>query len=302
MKGKVKILRKYNQRYKNFSFSELMTKADEEYLETIMEMDEKGNLLSESKFDPEGELEEKNSYIYDADGRLLEHVLLFALEDVTEKRVLKRNEKGMLLEETKYYGDDSGERSEYAYNEKDEVVEIKNYDEDGEYVWSEYFSYDSDGSLTEKVKKDREGQIQEHVKFVLTDPKSVIEEHDLKPDGSLNVKTVMEFNEKGKEIVSKQYTADGKLIAAVLTEYDENGNVSEKKYRDFYSKTLRFTYDENNNMTSQELFDGTGLLLRKNVYEYDDNGNMLTEQNFELDAARGGKDKHHGARFEYEYF
>ena len=34
---------------------------------------------------------------------------------------------------------------------------------------------------------------------------------------------------------------------------------------------------------TQELFDGSGLLLRKNVYEYDNDGRLLTEQNYEID-------------------
>ena len=51
-----------------------------------------------------------------------------------------------------------------------------------------------------------------------------------------------------------------------------------------------------------ELFDGNGILLRKNLYEYDDEGNVIAEQTYEMDTTRGGRDKHFGTRYEYELY
>src|SRR5690348_9494453 len=127
MSKAIKIIRKFNQHYKSFSFSELQT-AEEEYLESVIDLDASGNVLSESKFDPDGELEEKNSYQYETHGKLSEHVLLYAAENVTEKRVLKRDDKGKLIEEIKYYGNDSGERATYLYDEKENLIERKQFD------------------------------------------------------------------------------------------------------------------------------------------------------------------------------
>ena len=62
MSAQIKTVRRFTQRYKNYSFSELMNKADEEFLELVVEMDSTGNILMKSKFDNEGELEERNSY------------------------------------------------------------------------------------------------------------------------------------------------------------------------------------------------------------------------------------------------
>lgn len=133
MANKIKLVRRHNQRYKNFSFSELMTKADEEYLESLIEMDENGNIVSESKFDKQGELEERNTLSYNSEGKLLEHVLYYAMDDFSEKRLLKRNEKGKLIEETKFYGDDSGEKTSYEYNDKNQITGIIEFDEEGDF-------------------------------------------------------------------------------------------------------------------------------------------------------------------------
>ena len=61
MAQSIKTVRRFNQLYRNFSFSELMAKADEEFLESVTEMDAKGNIVEESKFDSSGELEERNT-------------------------------------------------------------------------------------------------------------------------------------------------------------------------------------------------------------------------------------------------
>ena len=65
---------------------------------------------------------------------------------------------------------------------------------------------------------------------------------------------------------------------------------------------MRYTYDEQDRMLTQELFDGSGMLLKKNIYEYDEAGNIITEQTFEIDTSRGGRDKHFGTRYEYEFY
>ncbi len=301
MSNAIKTVRKFNQHYKSFSFSELQT-AEDEFLESVIELDANGNIVSESKFDADGELEEKNSYQYESHGKLAEHILLFAAEDVTEKRILTRDDKGKLLEEIKYYGDDSGERTTYVYNEKDQLTERKQFDEEGEFQSQETFMYDEKGSLTEHKRLNKEGKTEEHHTFSKDDTDHTIAENEFNASGSLVSKTLSKFDDKGQELTSVQTTADGKLISDVTTTYDEKGNVLEKRFKDFYSKTIRYSYDENNRCITNELFDGNGILLRKNLYEYDEAGNVIAEQTYEMDTTRGGRDKHFGTRYEYELY
>ncbi len=297
----IKTVRRFNQHYKTFNFSNAELKADEEFLETVIELDAAGNVLVESKFDQNNQLEERNSYQYESHGKLTEHSLLYAAEDVTEKRVLKRNDKGKLLEEIKYYGDDSGERTTYLYDDKDNLLERKYYDEEGEFHSHETFMYDDKGSLVEQKKLDKEGKTEEHRTFSHPDKETVIDS-EFNPDGSLASKTVLKFNEEGKETSSIQTTAEGKLISSVTVVYDERGNVIERQHKDFFSKTFRYSYDENNRCITNEMFDGNGMLLRKNLYEYDEAGNVSAEQTYEMDTTRGGRDKHFGSRYEYEFY
>jgi hypothetical protein len=301
MPKKIKNIKRYNRNFKNFNFSNPELEAQEEYLETVIEMDANGNTLIEAKYADDNSMEEKNSYTYDANGKLLEHILLYAVEDVTEKRILKRNEKGKLITETKFYGGDSGEHTEYVYDDKDEIIERKYFDEDGVFISKEIFKYDDKGSLAEQIKHNSEDKIEERTTFKTLEDAS-IEQCEWNGDGTLANKTIIHFNKDGKESASLQTTADGKLISKMDATFDERGNVTERKFVDFYSKTVRYTYDEHNRCIEQELFDGNGMLIRKNIYEFDEEGNLTAEQTYEMDTSRGGRDKHYGTRYVYEFY
>ena len=301
MSKKIKSIRRFNQNYKNFNFSDLTSRADEEYLELTVLLDVNGNSSEEIKYLPTSEVEEKSSYEYDTNGKLASHTLLYAIDNFTEKRVLTRNEKGLLISEVKYYSGDSGEKTEYEYNEKDNVTAIIHYDEEGEFISREEIKYDDKGGLTERCTYDINKKIVSRITF--TNPAdNQIEEIDYDTNGAITSKTIIIFNDKGKELSSVQTNPQGKLITSVKNTYDERGNIIEKIYKDFYSKKVKFEYNDKDLLIVQELFDEQGLLLRKNMYEYDDDKNVIAEQTYEMDTTRGGRDKHFGTRYEYEFF
>lgn len=301
MSKKIKSIRRFNQNYKNFSFSDLTSRADEEYLELSVLLDENGNSNEEIKYTPDSSIEEKNSYEYDAKGKLISHTLLYAVDNVTEKRLLTRNEKGLLISEVKYYGGDSGERTNYEYNEKDSVTAIVHYDEDGTFISREEIKYDDKGSLAERCTFDADKKILSRITFT-TPVNNQIEEIEFDPKGAILSKTIIVFNDKGKELSSVQTNPQGKLISSVKNIYDERDNIIEKIHKDFYSKKVKFEYNDQDLLITQELYDDSGLLLRKNMFDYDDDGNVIAEQTYEMDTTRGGRDKHFGTRYEYEFF
>ena len=301
MSKKIKSIRRFNQNYKNFSFSDLTDHGAEEYLELIVLLNENGNTSEEIKYLSDSSIEEKNSFEYDPNGKLISQTLLYVIDNVTEKKVLTRNEKKLLVSEVKYYGSDSGERTNYEYNEKDILTAITNYDEEGEFISREEIKYDDKGSLAERCTYDADKKILSRISFTYPE-NNQIEEVEYDINGTIASKTNILFNEKGKEISSVQTNPQGKLITSIKNTYDERGNIIEKIYKDFYSKNVKFEYNDKDLLISQELFDDSGLLLRKNLFEYDEDGNVIAEQTYEMDTTRGGRDKHFGTRYEYEFF
>ncbi len=301
MSQKIKNIRRYNRYFKPFNFSNTQEIAEVEHIESNVELNENGDTLLEEKFSADGALEERNSYLYNEKGKLLEHSLLYAAEDATEKRVLTRDDAGKLLVETKYYGGDSGEHTEYVYNDKGEPVERKNFDEEGTFISKDVFSYDEKGGLSGQMTFDENEKITAKVTFTSLDDNK-IEQCEYEGTDKLVSRTVARYNEAGKEESSVQTTSEGKLISGITSIFDEKGNIMERQYKDFYSKTVRYQYDDQNRCIMQELFDGNGVLLRKNLYEYDESGNLSREQTYEMDTSRGGRDKHFETRYEYLFF
>jgi hypothetical protein len=301
MAQKIKNIKRYNRYFKPFNFSNTQEIAEEEHLETNIQLNANGETECEEKFSADGELEERNTYVFDEKGKLVEHSLLYAAEDATEKRVLERDDSGKLVKETKYYSGDPGEHTEYSYNSQGEPIERKNFDEEGNFISRDVFNYDDKGGLTDQVSFDEKDKVLSKITYTTGDDKS-IEQCEYDSSNKLLSRTILKFNDAGKEISSTQTTPEGKLVSGIVTLYDERGNVTERQYKDFYSKVIRYQYDELNRCTMQELFDGNGVLMRKNIYEFDEQGNLSREQTYEMDTSRGGRDKHFETRYEYEFY
>lgn len=295
---KFKTIHRYNQNYKNFNFSELTPEADEEYLDLTIELDGEGKVVSESKFSNDGELEERSTYVYGPHGKLVEHELFYVVDDAREKRVLTRNEKGNLLSEIKYYGDEEGSRTNYEYDEKENIIGIVNLDEEGVFASREEIKYNEKNVVVERIIIDVDSKIVSKTSFNYLSP-TQIEEVETDAKGDLISRTINTFDEKGNELSSVQTNPQGKLISAVANVLDERGNVIEKVYKDFYSKKVKNEYDELDRLTKQEIYDNSGMLVKRNSYVYDDEGNIIEEQNYEMDSSRGGRDRHYGTRYEY---
>ena len=269
---KYKTIHRYNQHYKNFNFSDLTPQAEEEYLDLTIELDADGKVISESKFSTDGELEERSTFVYGPHGKLVEHELFYIVDDAREKRVLTRNEKGYLLSEVKYYGDEEGSRTNYEYDQKDNIVAIINLDEEGVFVSREEVKYDDKGVIVERVMIDSDNKVVSKTTF-----------------NYLSATQIEEIETDAK----------GQLTSKTMNTFDDSGNIVEKIYKDFYSKKVKNEYDDLNRLIKQEIYDNTGMLVKRNAYVYDDEGNVLEEQNYEMDSSRGGRDRHYGTRYEY---
>lgn len=293
-----KTIKRYNQNFKNFNFSDLSPIADNEYLEMIIEFDSVGKVLSEIKYQQNGELEEENNYKYDVNEKLIEHHFYYVMDDARETVVMTRNEKGKLISEVKFYGTDQGARIEFEYDNEDRVIGILNYDDDSDFVSKETILYNEKGAVVSRTTNEADGKIISDFKFNYKS-ETEIEELSYDTDGKLISTNITIFDDKGRELTNVEKNVQGKPISSLQNIYDERGNVIEKIYKDFYNKRVKNQYDELDRLIVQEIFDTTGMVVKRNSFEYDDEGNVISEHTFEMDSNRGGRDKHFGTRYEY---
>jgi len=300
VKPKIKQVKRFATVFRSFAVA---GNAEEgfEYLEHLIDYNEQGQLVRETKFLEDGSTEEINTYTYDDKDKLTGHKLEYVPDEASESRVLERDSEGRVTRESKFYGDFSGERTEYTFSENGLVSEIKSFDEEGDFSTRETISYDEKKQIVQRMVYDTNDKVLEKREFTYSDDGSVEEKYYGK-DGTLEKTTTAKKDDQNREAEVVERTGQGKLISAVYTRYDEKGNVIDRHHKDFNSKILRYSYDEENRCTGEEVFDENGMLLRKHIFEFDTEGKIIAEQSYEMNASRGARDKHLAIRYEYETY
>lgn len=291
----LKSKRKYASNLRQMAFG---GDAEGEILVEESIFDAKGNLTEFRKWEDGGC--ETNRYTYDENGRVLLHELELEPDGAYEKWVFERDDQGRVLKETRFYGDDEGERMEYLYDQQDTPVSIKRYDSDGELESVETFEYNVEGDLINHRRTDATGNIQERSEITYQTQGQPASKSVFDPNGTVSSMEIF-YDDLGRIVRATERNSDGVLVSDIQTQYDERGNVLMRKIRDFNPRVLRFEYDDADRILTEEILDGNGNLIMRNTMEYDDAGQLVSETEFWLDVGRGTSHKNSVSRFEYEF-
>jgi hypothetical protein len=304
MDPKLKSIQRYTSHYKLLSFNEAPEK-DSEFKSSFMLFDTKGNIVEEIKYTPGAEVEERIINQYDAQNKLIEESIHFVLDNVFEKRTIKRNEKGFATEEKKEYPDGSLDLTIYTLDSNDDIVEVLKYNEDNTLEGKVILSYENHKVIEEK-KFDEMGQVLEHRKQAYDSKGNIKEIIEFSPEENIAYKTIYDYDKDGYNSASSYFDAHENLIVKTTSIHDEKGNLIEKYIEDFSSssgrRTMTFGYDDKNNCIEEAVFAANGSLLRKLSTKFDSFGNPIEELNFEVDLTHGGRDEYYGNRYEYEFY
>lgn len=294
---KLKSKRKYASNLRQMAFG---GDADEEVLVEQWIFDANGNLVENRKWEEGGSCE-INTYEYDGNGRMQLHTLVLEPFDAVEKTEYIRDEQGRVLSETKYYGEDAGERVEYIYNNHTSPVGVKRFDADGLLESTEKVELDENGDVVVHHKFDAEGGIVEKSEVNYMSPGKPSGKVVTSADSNLIGKTEIVYNNRGQVIRATELNPEGKVLSDVASEYDDRGNVLFRRIRDFNTRLLRFEYDSLDRVISEEIFDEHGNMVMRNTMDYDENGFLTSETEFWLDTGRGTSHKNSVSRFEYDF-
>jgi YD repeat-containing protein len=264
--------------------------------------DTAGNMTEEIKFDSDTGLPEKNSYTYDALGKMLTHHLELEHDGVSETFVFTRDEKGRVTSEVKLYGDDPGERTNYSYDAHEHPNRIEKFDADGEPESVETVTYDAKNLPVTIVKSDGTGKTEEITGFEYNDEGRPLKRTTHGPDQKLLKEMTFAYNDRGDVTRVTEKNAEGVITSDIMSVYDDRGNVTERRIRDFHSRILKFTYDDRNNCIEEDMLDENGNLIMKNTFEFDAQNNLLAESGYYMDMNRSQERANTVSRFEYEFY
>ena len=277
-------------------------RPDEEVLSVQSHYDEKGNLVEEFKIDDDDGTNERIVYMYNDQGKLIRHEHLMENEGISESFVYTRDEKGRVTCEWKHYGDDPGEKIVYHYEAHNQPVKIERYDADGDAESFETIIYNEKDQLIEHHKLAPDETFVEKTVITYNEKELPVEKHVYNNKGDVIQTTAINYNDKNEVIRVTEWNADGKVTSDITSTYDEKGNVTERKIKDFHSRTLRFAYDDNDNCISEETYDEHGNLVMRSTYEFDEHNHLTAESGYLLNTSGSGKHGNSHSRYEYEFW
>lgn len=277
------------------------TTPESEFLLQEILFDEKGNAIVDSKFNSDGELEERHSYNYNQNGSLMTHEVEMPLDEVVEKFLHERNECDHLTVVTKFYSDEAGERTEYVYNDNNLPIEITYYDADGEKESIEKFEYNEKQDVVQKTVMSYFDDSQNKTNSYEYNDKGLLMRYIVEGEGEKTI-TTYNYNDNDLEEKCAQVNPNGKKTLEIISEYDENLRLVKKSSRGYYTRITTLAYDEQGRIIEELLSDENNFVIARNAFHYNEDGRVEEEVVYETDLTRAGRDTHMILRYEYELF
>lgn len=255
----------------------------EDYVEAIMEYDDKGNVISENHYNADAtissatttEYDEKNRPVevrqYDGDGYLCECVVTLYNEDGQIQEQRMNYGEGMPVYVTRYVYEngvlvrrDCYDEDGFTYTEKtlsyDECKRVSvetDFDEDGRKLYIAANKYNEAGQLVECIRDE-------------------VQLHDRRT-------YAYEYDAEGNKTKDLIYNYDLSLIAKVYYTYNDNYQLLSQEEEDLDNyKMTKYTY-EGNNLMKIAVYTKDESLVSWVDYQYDENGRVLVQEAYACD-------------------
>jgi hypothetical protein len=229
-------------------------------------VDSKGNRIDWNTYKGDGTLEWNYSREYDLQGNLVESNEFFK-GALKSRHTYKYDEKLNIKEENFYEADGRLKLKElFKYDDKRNVVEITDYDRTGVFKAKYTYAYDAKGNQVEEREFDGENS---------TKYKKILTHYD----NENNIIEVTQYNEKGKVTYECKLDKLGNHIADAT--YKPDGTLIEKI-------TQKYKYDDHENEVENERLNAKGkpAMKVKNIYTYDKEGNWFIKIVYENDKPK----------------
>jgi hypothetical protein len=274
---------------------------ESEFLLQEIAYDEKGNVIVDSKYNSDGELEERHSYTLNQHDSLVSHSVEMPLDEVIERFVYDRNEADQLVVVTKFYGKEAGERTEYVYDENNLPTTITYYDADGDKEQTEHYTYNEQKEVVKKVINNHSDESQSKTHLYEYNDKGLLMLYTVEGNNE-KTNTEYSYNAHGLEEKCIQNSSNGKKLLEITSEYDENLRLVKRSTKGYYIRITSIAYDKQGRVWEEQLSDENNFVIARNAFEYTEDGRIAEEVVYETDLTRAGRDTHMIMRYEYELF
>ncbi len=275
--------------------------TENEYLFSKTEYNEKGQILKEINYHPDGSIEHAYSYNYDDNGFLKEEMLIENKDEVIERTTFEPDEKMNIRKEYRHYLDGTYDSIEYICDDNGNLVEKVTIDYEGGVELRECFEFKGEKLIKETVlDKDNKVISEKTIKYDDKDRITDTESYDSLEETRL--KRITEYDDKGypKELLT--YDLSDRLIERIQFSHNDDGRLAQVIEENPRKKnTIKFQYDKNGNVVCKEEFDKNGKLINKVERIYDDDSRVLEARAF-IEIAEKNIIRNYVLTYDYEFY
>ena len=250
-----------------------------EYMEVNASYNEEGKLLSEERYDADGELNTLTINEYDANGNLLvteqfdqDHILL--------QKSVNQYDGQKMIQQINFFGEDTTEYpTKYVYDQEGHLLRTEIYDgEDLDYVEKSY-EYQND-FLVKQVDNDDYGNTQ-YVHHFSYNEKGLMSQHIVEEIQNKDRRTIeFTYDEQNNCVKELIYDFRNTLISKTVRMYNENNQLTGTENEDLDQyRRMELTY-ENGVVVKNTLYDKGDVVLGWAEYTYDENQKETSAKEF----------------------
>jgi hypothetical protein len=270
--------KKIRKRTELHSLVDANDKIKTQFKRGFQEFDERGNLLKDVVFKPNGEIESALGFRFDDKDRLIEEIHYYEGGDTGERILFKLDEEGNRVEIETTYADESKSIKKIARFEN--MVSIKTYDEDGDFESEDLIKHNDKGNVIEELSYDEDRKIVKQDMYEYDEENRLHSKTEYAEDNEFIVKILVDYDDRGNIVSETRLNRKNELLGKTTFEYDEKGN--RIAWQNNHHRTLT-TYNSNGKPIKEEVFNGlNGLTESFTEYRYDDQELLAEERTFTL--------------------
>jgi nuclear transport factor 2 (NTF2) superfamily protein len=257
-----------------------------------------GQLIAETRYNEDGEVEEKYENKYDEEGRLIEELTFLDGDEIAEHKTYERDDTGQVVKAYKHYQDGEKDTIHYKRDDDGRLIEKATIDSFDEEEAREIVEYEKDKVsrrkvyeydelvLDESYQYDKDGNMVEHTKWS-------IEEED--------ARFINTFDTSGKLIKALKENLKGKLLSRVEYRYEGDRLTKVSEEHPYGSNTTTLIYDERGNPIEQVEVDQHGEMNNKALRKYNENNDVVESEVF-INFHGRGINQHYLLTYTHEYY
>lgn len=263
--------------------------------------DEKGNVITEILYYPNGSIIQQLEYLYDDKGNLIEETLEEEGSEIAERKSHNYLENGQKHKTYVHYIDGTYDTIEYIYDDKSRLISKVTTDSDGEIDGRKEYKYQNN-KLVKETEYDYEDNISDEITYDYDENGNLKEMIHYDGVEKETIKTLHEYDEKGHRIETLIYNTKGKLVEKHGFLYDEKGRVVEATEETPYeNNNTTMQYDDKGNIIEQKEVNEDGEINHFVERKFDENNNLL-QSSVKIDRHGQGMNQDYTIRNEIIYF